>query len=80
MLGRESILATTFLRTYRKGDGGRVASSLGKALMLPKDVHFWEDVIDEDLFPNLKWHSIDVSIFPWPFFNDNVDISFFSLY
>ena len=80
MLGREALLATTFLRTYRKGDGGRVAGSLGKALMLPKDIHFWEDVTDEDLVLNLKWHSIDVSIFPRPFFNDNVDIAFCFLY
>ena len=79
-LGRQPLLATTFLRTYRKGDRGRVAGSLGKTLMLPKDIHFWEDVTNEDLVLNLKWHSIDVSIFPRPFFNDNVDIAFCFLY
>ena len=46
-----------------------MADSLGKALMLLEDVHFWEDVVDKDLVLNLKWHSIVVSIFLWPFFS-----------
>lgn len=39
-LGEGSLPAIAFLRTYRKGDGEQVADSLGKALMLPEDVHF----------------------------------------
>lgn len=69
ILGEGSLLATAFLRMYRKGNGERVADSLRKALMLLEDVHFWEDVVDKDLVLNLKWHSIVVSIFLWPFFS-----------
>ena len=38
--------------------------------MLPKDMHFWEEIADEDIVLNLKWHSIVVIVFLQPFFNN----------
>ena len=80
MLDEEPLPNTAFLKMYMKYDGRRVADNLEKALMLLEDIHFWEDVIDKDLVLNLKWHSIVVSIFPWPFFNDLTQILPFVFY
>ena len=36
--------------------------SLGQVLLLPEDVHFWDEIRDKDIVLNLKWHTIAVSI------------------
>lgn len=67
-LGKEPLLATSILQTWRKGEGGCIADNLGQALMLPKDVHFWVNVKDKDMVLNLKWHTITVSVLSRYFF------------
>ena len=39
--------ATTSVRVWEKGEGGRVAQSLVRGLLLPEDVHAFEDRMDE---------------------------------
>ena len=75
-LGEEPIPATTFIRTWRKGADGWVAESLGNALMLLENVHFREEIADKDIVLNLKWHSITVTVFLRPLFNNLIYIFF----
>ena len=49
------------LRMWRQGETGVLAKNLDKALLLPNDMHFWEDCKDEDIALNFKWHTITVS-------------------
>lgn len=67
-LGEGPLLATSILWTWRKGKGGRIADNLGQALLLLEDVHFWDDVKDEDIVLNLKWHTIALSALSQYFF------------
>ena len=53
-----------------------VAESLGNALMLLEDVHFGEEITDKDIVLNLKWHSIAVTVFLQPLFNNLIYIFF----
>ena len=41
--------------------GGRVAQSLVRSLLLPKDVHAFEDRTDKSLGRQLQWHTIAVT-------------------
>ena len=66
MLGERPLLARSFILMLRKGKGGWVVDSLRKALLLLEEVHFWEQITDEDIVLNLKWHSIVVSVYPQP--------------
>lgn len=67
MLGEGPLPSTSSIQTWRKGDDGWVADSLGKALLLLEDVYFWDHITDEDIVLNVKWHSIAVSILPQSF-------------
>ena len=53
-----------------------MAESLRNALMLLEDVHFWEEIAEEDIVLNLKWHSIAVTFFLLPLFNNLIYIVF----
>ena len=75
-LGEEPIPATTFIRMWRKGIDGWVAESLGNALMLLENVHFWEEITYKNIVLNLKWHSIAVTVFLRLLFNNLIYIFF----
>ena len=49
MLDGKPLPSTTSVRVWEKGVGGRVAQSLVHGLLLPKDVHTFEDGTDESL-------------------------------
>lgn len=61
-LGERPLPTTLFILTWRKGKGGWVVDNLRKALLLLEDVHFWEQITNEDIVLNLKWQSIVVSL------------------
>ena len=44
-----------------KGEGGRIAQTLAEALLLPEDVHAFEDGSEESVGRRLEWHAIAVN-------------------
>ena len=46
--------ATDKVRPWRKGCGGKVAKSVGEALLLPKDMKHWAKWDDDSLILNMK--------------------------
>lgn len=62
--GNGLIPLDSHLQTWRKGEAVHLVDSLGRALLLPDDLHFWEEFKDEYFALNLKWHSIVVSTTP----------------
>lgn len=53
--------------------------SLGKALLMLEDVHFWDEVVDEDIVLSLKCNSTMVRIFLSYFLRSMCFISFLVL-
>ena len=43
-----------------KGKGGRIAQTLAEGLLLPKDVHAFEEGSEESVGGRLEWHAIAV--------------------
>ncbi|KAK9999238.1 hypothetical protein SO802_018841 [Lithocarpus litseifolius] len=50
--------STASVRVWDKGEGGRVAQSLARGLLLPEDVHVFYQGTDESLARRLQWHTI----------------------
>ena len=63
MLDGKPLPSTRCVRVWEKGEGGRVAQSLVHDLLLPKDIHTFEDGTDELLGRQLQSHIIAVSLF-----------------
>ena len=63
MLNSKPLPSTASVRVWEKGEGGHVAQSLVHGLLLPEDVHTFEDRTDESLGRWLQWHTIVVT--PW---------------
>ena len=61
MLDGKPLLSTTNVWVWEKGAGGRVAQRLVHDLLLPMDVHTFEDGTDESLGRRLQWHTIAVT-------------------
>ena len=61
MLDGKPLPSTTNVWVWEKGAGGRVAQSLVHDLLLPVDVHTFEDGTDESLGRWLQWHTIAVT-------------------
>ena len=47
---------------WEKGEGGRIAQTLAKGLLLPKDMHAFEEGFEESVGCRLEWHAITVII------------------
>ena len=60
MLDGKPLPSTACVWVREKGEGGRVAQSLVRGLLLPEDVHTFEDGTDELLGRQLQWHTIAV--------------------
>ena len=61
MLDGKPLPSTTNVWVWEKGARGRVAQSLVHDLLLPVDVHSFEDGTDESLGRRLQWHTIAVT-------------------
>ena len=48
------------VRMWEKGEGGRVAQTLAEGLLLPEDMHAFEEGSEESVGRRLEWHSIAV--------------------
>ena len=64
MLGDSPLPVTANLRNWSAEKGGRIARSLGQALQLPNDVHYFSDGTDEVVATRLQWHTIAVRLNP----------------
>ena len=52
------------VRPWREGRGGKVAESVGEALLLPTDMNHWAKWDDEFILLNMKRETIMVTNFP----------------
>ena len=51
------------VRMWEKGEGGRITQTLAKGLLLPDDVHAFEDGSEEFVGRWLEWHTIAVTLY-----------------
>lgn len=54
------------VRPWREGRGGKVAESVGEALLLPTDMNHWAKWDDESILLNMKRETIMVTNFSLP--------------
>ena len=52
--------STACVRMWEKGEGGRIAQTLAEGLLLPEDVHAFEEGSEESVGRRLEWHAIAV--------------------
>ena len=48
---------------WEKGKGGRIAQTLAMGLLLPDDVHAFEERTEESVGCRLQWHTIAITPF-----------------
>ena len=48
---------------WEKGEGGRIVQTLAKGLLLPDDVHTFEEWLEESMGRRLQWHTIVVTLY-----------------
>ena len=64
MLDGKPLPSSACVRIWEKGEGGRIAQCLVRSLLLPDDVHTFEDETNESLGQRLQWHTIAVILNP----------------
>nr|POF09210.1 hypothetical protein CFP56_41204 [Quercus suber] len=64
MLGDSPISVIASLRNWSAGEGRRIAWSLGQALQLSNDMHYFSNDTDEAVAARLQWHIIAVRLNP----------------
>ena len=60
LLDDQPLPSTAYVRMWEKGEGGRIAQSLAEGLLLPDNVHAFEDGSEEFVGCRLEWHAIAV--------------------
>ena len=60
LLDGKPLPSTTCVRMWEKGEGGRITQTLAEGLLLPEDVHAFEEGSEESVGHQLKWHAIAV--------------------
>ena len=63
LLDDKPLPSTTCMRMWEKGEGGRIAQTLATSLLLPDDVHAFEEGMKEFMGRRLQWHTIAVTPF-----------------
>ena len=61
LLDGKPLPSTACMQMWEKGKGGRIAQTLAKGLLLPDDVHAFEDGSEESVGRRLEWHTIAVT-------------------
>ena len=51
------------MQRWEKGKGGRIAQTLATGLLLPDDVHAFEEGSEESVGGKLQWHTIAVTFY-----------------
>ena len=60
LLDGKPLPSTAYVRMWEKGEGSRIAQTLAEALLLPEDVHAFEEGSEESVGRRLEWHAIAV--------------------
>ena len=60
LLDGKPLPSTACVRMWEKGEGGRIAQTLAEGLLLPEDVHAFEEGSEESVGHRLEWHAIAV--------------------
>ena len=60
LLDGKPLPSTACVRMWEKGEGGRIAQTLAEGLLLPEDVHAFEEGSEESMGGRLEWHAIAV--------------------
>ena len=63
LLDGKPLPSTACMRMWKKGEGGRIAQTLATGLLLPDDVHAFEDGSEESVRHRLEWHTIAVTLY-----------------
>ena len=61
LLDGKPLPSTACVRMWEKGEGGRIAQTLAEGLLLPNDVHAFEDESEESVGHRLEWYTIVVT-------------------
>ena len=48
---------------WEKGEGGRIAQTLAKGLLLLDDVHAFKEGSEESMGRRLQWHTVTVTLY-----------------
>ena len=59
---------------WEKGEGGQITQTLAEGLLLPDNVHAFEDGSEESVGRRLEWHAIAVILLS---INSFIQISFY---
>ena len=60
LLDGKPLPSTACVQMWEKGEGGRIAQTLAEGLLLPDDVHAFEEGSEESMGRRLEWHAIAV--------------------
>ena len=60
LLDGKPLPSTACVRMWEKGEGGCIAQTLAEGLLLPEDVHAFEEGSEESVGCWLEWHAIAV--------------------
>ena len=60
LLDGKPLPSTACVQMWEKGEGGRIVQTLAEGLLLPDDVHAFEDGSEESVGRWLEWHTIAV--------------------
>ena len=60
LLDGKPLPSTACVRMWMKGEGGRIAQTLAKGLLLPENVHAFKEGSEESVGRRLEWHAIAV--------------------
>ena len=63
LLDGKPLPSTACVRMWEKGEGGRIAQTLAKGLLLLDDVHAFEEVSEESMGRRLQWHTVTVTLY-----------------
>ena len=58
------LFADASVQVWEEGEGGRIAQSLARGLLLPKDMSAFADGTKESIGKRLQWHTITVTSLP----------------
>ena len=61
LLDNKPLPSIACVRLWEKGEGGRIAQTLAEGLLLPDDMHAFEEGSEESVGHRLEWHAIAVT-------------------
>ena len=63
LLDSKPLPSTAYVWMWEKGKGGHIVQTLAKGLLLPDDVHAFEEGSEDSMGRRLQWHTIAVTFY-----------------